>query len=523
MAKASRYDVVVVGSGFGGSISALRLAQAGKSVLVLERGKRYRPGDFPRDVTRTDEVLWRHATRRKAQGLYDVRFLSGIGTVTASGVGGGSLIYANVHVRPDAEVFEDPRWPRAYRRDSLEPYFDKVARELRLNPVPPSMPLRKRDLFQRAARGMGRETFDPPVAVAFSEPPGPGRRVCQLCAECEFGCQHGAKNTMDLTYLARAEALGALVLARTLVSHVEPVRDGYRVHCQDLVSGERHTVEGSRVVLAAGTLGTVEILLRSRDVTRTLPRVSRRLGHGYSGNGDFLASMQGAREDIQPWVGPDVSTVMRFTDRQPRFTLVTATFNQPATEVLAGLGQPNLGRLQGLGAPLWTCLGPAVHAALKKGLMSRPLRTNVDAARTSNLFGIGQDNANGRMHLDDGQLDVSWDFAGENAELVRRMTDAMRDLAAQYGATFAPLITWQLFKRPFTVHSLGGAHLAEAPERGVVSTEGEVFHYPGLHVADGSVIPTAIGFHPVMTISAVAERIAEAVVHGFSSHSRSAS
>ncbi|WNZ65755.1 GMC family oxidoreductase N-terminal domain-containing protein [Myxococcus sp. MxC21-1] len=200
MAKASRYDVVVVGSGFGGSISALRLAQAGKSVLVLERGKRYRPGDFPRDVTRTDEVLWRHATRRKAQGLYDVRFLSGIGTVTASGVGGGSLIYANVHVRPDANVFEDPRWPRTYRRDSLEPYFDKVARELRLNPVPPSMPLRKRDLFQRAARGMGRETFDPPVAVAFSEPPGPGRRVCQLCAECEFGCQHGAKNTMDLTY-----------------------------------------------------------------------------------------------------------------------------------------------------------------------------------------------------------------------------------------------------------------------------------------------------------------------------------
>jgi len=515
MAKATRYDVVVVGSGFSGAINALRLSQAGKSVLVLERGKRYRPGTFPRDVTRADALLWRQPSRPQAQGLYDVRFLSGIGTVTASGVGGGSLIYANVHVRPDAEVFEDARWPAAYTRASLEPYFGRVAHELRLNPVPADLPLRKRDLFQRAARALGRETFDPPVAVAFTEPPGPNRRACQLCAECEFGCNHGAKNSMDLTYLARAEALGAHVLARTLVSHVEPVRGGYRAYCQDLASGEKHVVEGSRVVLAAGTLGTVEILLRSRDVARTLPRVSRWLGHGYSGNGDFLASMQGAREDILPWVGPDVSTVMRFTDSQPRFTLVTATFNRPATEVLAGLGQPNLGPFQGLGAPLWTYLGPAVHAAFAKGLLSRPLRGGVDAARTSNLFAMGQDNANGRMHLKGGRLDVAWDFAGENAELVRRMTEAMRDVAARYGATFAPLVTWQLFRRPFTVHSLGGARLAELPERGVVSTEGEVFHHPGLYVADGSVIPTAIGFHPVMTICAVAERIAEAVVHGF--------
>ncbi|AKQ66185.1 Cholesterol oxidase precursor [Myxococcus hansupus] len=515
MPKTPRYDVVIVGSGFGGSINALRLSQAGKSVVVLERGKRYRPGGFPRDVTRADELLWQQPSRHQAQGLFDVRFLSGIGTVTASGVGGGSLIYANVHVRPDAEVFEDPRWPASYRRDTLEPYFDRVAHELRLNPVPPELPLRKRDLFLRAARGMGRETFDPPVAVAFKEPPGPNRRVCQLCAECEFGCQHGAKNTLDLTYLARAEALGAHVLARTLVTHVAPVRDGYRVYCQDLVSGEKHVIDGSRVVLAAGTLGSVELLLRSRDVARTLPRVSRRLGHGYSGNGDFLASMQGAREDIQPWVGPDVSTVMRFTDSKPRFTLVTATFNRPATEVLAGMGQPDAGPFQGWGAPMWTCLGPVVHKAFAKGLMSRPLRKDVDAARTSNLFGIGQDNANGRMHLKGGELDVAWDFAGENAELVRRMSQAMRELAAQYGATFSPLITWQLFKRPFTVHSLGGAHLAETPDGGVVSAEGEVFHYPGLHVADGAVIPTAIGFHPVMTISAVAERIAEAVVHGF--------
>ncbi|MBU8895156.1 GMC family oxidoreductase N-terminal domain-containing protein [Corallococcus sp. M34] len=515
MVTATRYDVVVVGSGFGGSISALRLAQAGKSVAVLERGRRYPPGQFPRDVTQADSLLWRHASRPSAQGLYDVRFLSGIGTVTASGVGGGSLIYANIHVRPDAVVFQDPRWPRTWTRDALEPYFDKVARELRLSPVPESFHLPKREAFKRAANHMGRPTFDPPEAVSWTEASAPGRKPCQLCAECEFGCQHGAKNTMDLTYLARAEALGTTVLPRMQVSHVEPVAGGYRVHATDLATGEARVVEGARVVLSAGTLGTVEILLRSRDRARTLPRVSARLGHGYSGNGDFLGSLQNAREDLQPWVGPDVATVMKFFDAEPRFTLVTATFNQPVTEVLAGMGQPKLGPFQGIGAPLWTCLGPLLHQALAKGLLSKPLGPVANAAGACNLFAIGQDNANGRMGLKGDRLDVEWDFARENAALVARISEAMDELASQYGATYVPLVTWQLFRRPITVHSLGGAHLAESPEQGVVSTEGEVFHHPGLYVADGSVIPTAIGFHPVMTISAAAERIAESVAQSF--------
>ncbi|MBZ4333134.1 FAD-dependent oxidoreductase [Corallococcus sp. AS-1-12] len=515
MGMAKKYDVVVVGSGFGGSITALRLAQAGRSVAVLERGRRYNPGQFPRDVTRADELLWRHPLRPEARGLYDVRFLSGIGTVTASGVGGGSLVYANIHVRPDPIVFDHPRWPRGFSREALDPYYDKVARELDVKPFPASEPLRKRDLFQQAARRMGRQTFDPDEAVSWTEPSAPGRKACQRCSECEFGCQYGAKNTLDLTYLARAEKLGATVWPGLSVSHVQRVAGGYRVHFKDLATGEKSSVEGSRVVLSAGSLGTVEILLRSRDRARTLPLVSDWLGRGYSGNGDFLGSLHGSREEILPWEGPDVATVMRFFDAAPRFTMVTATFNRPATEVLAGLGQPRLGLLGGVGAPLWPKLWPLLHGAFAKGLFNKPLGTGVDAARTSNLFAIGQDNANGHMVLKGDRLDIEWDYANENVALVNRMTSAMQELASQYGGTFAPLVTWELFRRPFTVHSLGGAHLAESPARGVVSTEGEVFNYPGLYVADGSVIPTSIGFHPVMTLSAVAERIAEAVAHGF--------
>ena len=133
----------------------------------------------------------------------------------------------------------------------------------------------------------------------------------------------------------------------------------------------------------------------------------------------------------------------------------------------------------------------------------------------TNLFAIGRDNANGVMSLKRGRIDIDWNYAQENAALVERMMDVMREVTAHYGGTFGPVVTWAMFRRILTVHSLGGCRLSDSPEEGVVSPSGAVHHYPGLYVADGSVIPTAIGFHPVMTISAVAEHIAEAVVESY--------
>src|SRR5271167_2631996 len=157
--KFDRFDAVVIGSGFGGSINALRLAQAGKSVVVLERGKRYEPTTFPRDVRDVDNLLWRYPIRQQAQGLYDVRFFSGIGAVVASGVGGGSLIYANIHIRPDSIVFDDPRWPREINRRSLDPYYDRVQHELQISPLPEDIKLSKRDAYRLAAKKAGRQIF----------------------------------------------------------------------------------------------------------------------------------------------------------------------------------------------------------------------------------------------------------------------------------------------------------------------------------------------------------------------------
>ena len=519
MQGGEQFDAVVVGSGFGGAITALRLAQAGKSVLVLERGQRYRPADFPRDVQDVDRLFWRYPRRTSAQGLYDVRFFSGLGAVAASGVGGGSLVYANIHIRPDAMIFDDPRWPRSFNRTRLDPYYDRVAKMLGLAPVPATAVLPKRDAFRAAAQRLGRECFDPDQAVSWVDPKEPGREACSFCASCEFGCTHGAKNTLDFNYLAQAEKLGAIMRPGCNVSHVEPAANGYRVHFTDLAEDRSVHVTGTRVILSAGTLGTNEILLRSRDARRTLPKISAQLGRGFSGNGDFLGNVQNCAQDLQPWHGPDVTSVMRFFDAAPEFTLAAPSFNRPTMEVLASQGQPKLGWLRPLAPLLWPFLGRLMPLAFRLGLMSRPNPLPMPRAgepgRMTNLFAIGRDNANGRVLLKGERLDVEWNYAQENAALIRRMTAAMEEWGAACGGTFAPLATWSLFRRILTVHPLGGCRLSETPETGVVSPRGEVHDYPGLFVADGSVIPTSIGFHPAMTISAIAETIAEAVVESY--------
>jgi len=301
--------------------------------------------------------------------------------------------------------------------------------------------------------------------------------------------------------------------------HIEPDSTGYRVHYLHTADGAGDAVIGRRAILSAGTLGTNTILLRSRDIYRTLPNLSDKLGHGYSGNGDFIGSIQNSEVDLQPWVGPDVTSVIRYFDTPPQFTMAAPTFNRQVMEVLASLGQGDGGWLRPFAPVLWPLMERLILWAFKCGLLSQPSKFPAhnagDPAHMTNLFAIGRDNANGLMYLKRGHLDIAWDYANENHALVQKMCAAMQAISEVYGGTFAPILTWNLFKRIITVHSLGGCHLSAAPHSGVVSPHGEVHRYPGLFIADGSVIPTAIGFHPVMTISAVSEHIAEAVVNSY--------
>lgn len=519
-AAPKHWEAIVVGSGFGGSIAAYRLAKAGRRVLVLERGRRYAKNDFPRDPTDVDALFWRRRGRRYAAGLYDLRFFSGIGCVVAAGVGGGSLVYANIHVRPDPVVFDDPRWPTGTDRAGLDPYYDRVAEMFEVAPVPAEAGLPKRDVFREAAERMGRDVFDPDQAVRWpevhtsvSEPVN----LCRFLAECELGCREGAKRTADKTYLAAAVESGAEVRPKRLVVEVRPVTAGFAVVHRDVDTGRHEVSVARRVVLAAGTLGTNELLLRGRETF--LPGLGPTLGEGFSANGDFLGSIHKAGVDLSPNRGPDVTSVMRFFDEAPEFTLAAPTFNEAVMTALANLGQPSALVLRPFAPLLWRLLPVAVPFMFSHHLFAKPVKYlapgKLEWRRSTNLFGIGRDDAGGRIHLTRRGIDVSWDYRSANAALINRQIAAMAELADFYNGEFAPLVFWNAFRRTITVHPLGGCGMSTHRNQGVVSPTGEVHGYPGLFVADGSVVPTSIGFHPAMTISALAERTADAVVASF--------
>ena len=525
-------DAVVVGSGFGGSIATLRLAESGRRVLLLERGRSYETFDFPRDPFDGPRLLWRRPERRSWRGLYDLRFHSGIATLTASGLGGGSLVYANVLLRPDARIFETG-WPRGFDLDSLSAAYARVEAMIGPRPLPAASPLVKDAEMVAAVARMDRtdDLIHPPLSIDWPDDHGAG---CKLVAECEFGCRFGAKRTLDRTYLPAARRAGAEIRTDIEVQAIEPrAGGGYRVHALDLEAGERVRIDAPRVVLAAGTLGTTRLLLRSRDVHGLLPRLGPRLGHGFSGNGDFIALIRGTERDLEPWRGPDVTAVLRSFETGPGHTVATPTFSQPAMTALvrsAGMAIPGSGRL---GPWIWGQLdtilpglvsGPG--AALGRALMGSgtgadPDRLPADAddhpdpredpGRATAVFAIGRDTATGRIVLrgrSKSRLDIEWDYEDANRALLDAQTRTLTELAAAYGGELSLSPTWNLARRTLTVHPLGGCAMADSPADGVVSPDGEVFGYPGLFVADASVIPASIGFHPALTIAAVAERIA---------------
>jgi cholesterol oxidase len=261
------------------------------------------------------------------------------------------------------------------------------------------------------------------------------------------------------------------------------------------------------------------LLLRARDEHRTLPRLSPMLGLGFSANGDFLGAIQGAENDLAPNHGPDVTSVMRFCDDAPEFTLAAPTFSAPVMKFLAAMDSPSARMLRPFAPLLWRLLPAALPWLFAHGVNSLTSRLNspdnVEWRRSTNLFAIGRDNAGGRIHLNRRGLEISWQYGEENAQLIARMQTAMDQLAESYGGTFSPRGTWDLFRRITTVHPLGGCRLSTSPSTGVVSPNGEVHGYPGLFVSDGSVVPTALGFHPVMTICALAERTADAVAASY--------
>ena len=512
-------DAVVIGSGFGGSVAACRLAQAGCSVTILERGRRYDTNPFPRNWNDpTDGWLW-----QVRQGLFELKHFSQMMVVQGAGLGGGSLIYANVHLRAPREVFNQG-WPVGYSRAVLDPYYDLVAYMLDINPITVSkrraIPT-KSTLMQRMAAAMGRSAqfCFPNIAVDLSEPEkshfnkfGAQQEGCRFCGECDIGCNYHAKNTLDLNYLKVAQDKTADVEAQCEVTRIEPDRSGgYKVrfldHRQDGQPGE---LLANNVFLCAGAVNSTELLLRCRDQYGSLPNLSPRLGANYSGNGDFLAFAFNTREPFIPSEGPTITTGIVYARKDG---------NADNWFIFEEGGYPKeIGSLLQMLNPRKGFIGDA-QIPSRLGLEELLRRVapqagpHPEADHSAVFLAMGRDRADGRLllHRLTFALDVQWNLQS-NMPLYDVEDAFARVLAEKMGGQAAQNPFWRLLHIPVTVHNLGGCPLADSPDRGVLNAQGEVFGYPGLFVLDGAAIPVAIGANPSHTIAAVAERNIEAAI-----------
>jgi cholesterol oxidase len=554
------FDAVVVGSGFGGSVSAFRLGEAGMRVCLLERGKAYPPGSFARSPLAVSRNLWDPS--EGLHGLFNVWEFSGLGAIVASGLGGGSLLYSNVLIRKDPSTFvhDDLEhggweyWPVTY--EDLERHYERHEAMLKATPYPldhaPYSGTPKTNALRHAAEQLGLEWYLPKLALTFAPDGGvpvPGepvvgekpnlhgrtRLTCRLCGECNFGCNYGSKYTLDFNYLSLAKLEhGVEIRTRCEAKTLAPrVGGGFAVGYVDHSGAEEceprietppeRTITADHLVLSAGTFGSTYLLLKNRA---NFPGLSERLGTRFCGNGDLLTFAMRTHETvggkrrgrpIEPGYGPVITSTIRMKDAldggNGRALYIqdggypdTINWMIEAGDQPAGLIRAT--RLAWRLLRLWLRRGGSsdIGADLARFLGSTPV-----SSTSLPLFAMGRDIPDGNMRLTDGNmLDLDWNKRRSNPtfEEVRRTG---REIAHVLDGTFEDNPPWYV-GRVVTVHPLGGCPMGRNEREAVVDPYGQVFGYPGFVIADGSVMPGPVGPNPSNTIAALAHRFAERTI-----------
>ena len=530
------YEVVVVGSGYGGGVAAARLARLGREVCVLERGREIVPGEYPDTLVellkevQTDTPLGHIGS---STALFDVRYNPEINVIVGCGLGGTSLINAGICMAPNARVLQDASWPEVLRTEAWQTYFTRAEQMLTPSCYPESYPrLAKYAALQSAAARLNLPVEPATIAVTFKDglnSAGVEQRACIGCGDCVTGCNYHAKNTVLMNYLPDAVHHGATIFTQVKVLSVERAGEGWQLHCHavqahaDSISTRTFSIAADVVVLAAGTLGSSEILLRSAQ--RGLP-LSERVGQRFSGNGDMVGFAYnndceingvgrggGVLTDTTP-PGPCSNGVIRFTDAND-IDEEGVLEDGVVPSALAAF----LPALFTAGAKL---TGVDTDSGLTDKLheLARELRSNLlgaqQGAAHNTLFMVaaGHDTSGGTLYLDNDRLRARWPDAGKQQQ-IERAHQRMHAITQTLGGTYIKNPAWNALTHHSVLsgHPLGGCCMADDARDGVVNHRGQVYVdkqgdavYPTLLVMDGAVIPRSLGANPLMTITALAER-----------------
>ena len=536
------FDYVIIGSGFGGSVSAMRLSEKGYSVLVLERGKRFEDKDFPKSNWDIWKFLWLPALR--CFGIFQMTFLNGQLALHGNGVGGGSLTYGNVLMAPDERLFSAPAWKHlADWKSILRPHYETARQMLGVTPNP-KMTHADEKMREIACELGNGHTFQPTdVGVFFGEPgeeertvpdpyfngEGPKRAGCNFCGGCMVGCRYNAKNTLTKNYLYFAEKAGARVLPEVTVTDIRPLAlshspsgrgvgvrensDRYEVDYRSTtalfngttLSGTgRRTVRARNVVVSAGALGTMSLLFRCRDVTGSLSRISSRLGDKVRTNSENILGVTSRDKDVDYSKGIAISSIFRADD----VTRVEPVRYSDGSSFIRLMTAPHV---EGDSAyvrflkTIWEIVRHPVDFLYAK-FFSRWARyttillvmqveenlTNIRLGRNPfTLFRKGLVLRPDKDHPIPRQLEIG--------------NQVTRALAQKVNGIPAAAFTDSLFNFPTTAHLMGGVPFGRNEDEGVIDMDCQVFNYPGLYVLDGSIMPANPGVNPSLTITALAE------------------
>ena len=512
--KERAFDIVVIGSGFGGSVSALRLTEKGYKVAIFEAGRRFDDGDFPKTSWRINKFLY--FPKLGLKGIQRIHFLPDVLVLAGAGVGGGSLVYANTLYIPPDSYFEDKQWGHITNwKSELLPWYDQATRMLGVTENPYFSPSDRAMKDAAIEMGVGHTFKMAPLGVYFGDGPGktapdpffggkgPARTGCLQCGACMSGCRNNAKNTLPKNYLGLAESAGAQVFAEQTVTKIEEQSDGsWRVTAKGSGAwfGRSRVFTAQNVVVAAGTYNTQKLLHTMKE-SGTLPKLSDALGKLSRTNSESLTGALMPNTDIDFSQGAAITSSF-FPDE-----------NTHVEPVRYGVGSNLMGMIQTI---MTDGLNPkARRQQWIRTFIRHPrlLLRFIDVREWSQrtVIALVMQNVDSSLSVSGKRGLFGWRLTSKNDSLTPNATyipaanEVVRKIAEKHGGVPGGHIG-DLIGAPFTAHFVGGCVIGDSPKTGVIDPYHRVWNYPTLHIVDGSSVTANLGVNPSLTITAQAER-----------------